>query len=162
MESIVLARIEDVPIIQKVAKKVWYATYEPILGYAQTHFMFQTLYNEEELIRLINTNEQEFWLLKLDEDVLGFAGISKVESSKWKLNKLYVNPTIQGSGYGKKLLVSVEEILKEKQVKTLTLNVNRFNTALRFYKNMGYCVTTRVDIPFGDYFMNDYVMEKTI
>ena len=44
----------------------------------------------------------------------------------------------------------------------LHLNVNRKNPALAFYKKLGYEIIETVDIPFAEFWLNDYVMAKSI
>jgi ribosomal protein S18 acetylase RimI-like enzyme len=42
----------------------------------------------------------------------------------------------------------------------LELNVNRQNTAIGFYKKLGFKIIAEEDIPIGNgFFMNDYVMQ---
>ena len=56
----------------------------------------------------------------------------------------------------------IEEIKKENAT-ALRLNVNRQNNALSFYKHLGFKIINEEDIDIGNgYFMNDYVMEKTL
>ena len=47
-------------------------------------------------------------------------------------------------------------------VDTLQLNVNRNNQARKFYEACGYKIIKEEDIPFDNYWMNDFVMEKTL
>ena len=79
------------------------------------------------------------------------------------MHKLYVNTDIQGKGLGKALLNAVIEEIKLLHAGTLILNVKRDNTAINFYKKLGFSVTREEDIDIGNgYFMNDYVMEKKV
>jgi hypothetical protein len=40
--------------------------------------------------------------------------------------------------------------------------VNRNNPALHFYESLGFFMHHPVDIPIGPYWMNDFVMRKSI
>ena len=53
-------------------------------------------------------------------------------------------------------------LFKHNGAKILQLNVNRFNKAKDFYLAMGYKIIAEEDIPIGNYFMNDYIMEKNL
>ena len=65
-------------------------------------------------------------------------------------------------GIGKKFLTYIENTLKNLGVNTLQLNVNRNNIASKFYESCGYKIISEQDIPFFNYWMNDYVMEKIL
>jgi GNAT superfamily N-acetyltransferase len=69
---------------------------------------------------------------------------------------------MQGRGFGRQALAGAEEMVKKLHGKILELNVNRYNTAKVFYENCGYKIIRVEDIPIGEYFMNDFVMEKTL
>ncbi len=63
----------------------------------------------------------------------------------------------------KKLLETVETVAKSMGAENLILNVNRKNKAKTFYEKNGFAVVREEDIDIGKgYFMNDYIMEKTL
>ena len=154
---------EDIAQIKTIAEKTWFVTYEPILGKEQTKFMFDLIYSEEALAAQMIAG-QTFILQFTDNQMVAFAAYSvkDLENCIHKLNKLYLNPDFQGGGFGKKLLNEVENQLKDLGAKTLDLNVNRFNKARFFYEKLGYEVILEEDIPIGIYWMNDFVMRKSL
>ncbi len=128
---------EDIKKIRAIAEKTWFVTYEPILGKEQPQFMFDLIYSEVALAEQM-IDGQVF--------VLQFAD----------------NQIVQGGGFGKKLLIEVESQLKDLGGKILDLNVNRYNKARFFYEKVGFEIILEEDIPIGDYWMNDFVMRKTL
>ncbi|MCW3113128.1 MAG: GCN5-related N-acetyltransferase, partial [Segetibacter sp.] len=81
----------------------------------------------------------------------------------YKLQKLYVLPSLQKTGLGKELLQTVETVAKSMGGRTLQLNVNRKNIAKRFYERNGFAVIKEENIDIGSgYFMNDFVMQKDL
>lgn len=93
----------------------------------------------------------------------GFAGFEAVEKGGFKLHKLYVLPTKQKSGFGQKLLSTVETIVKSEGGKYVELNVNRNNAARFFYEKIGFFLLRTEDNYIGKgYWMNDFVMRKII
>ena len=106
--------------------------------------------------------KHQFVLLTADDKPAGFASYSvKTEhnNSTYKLHKIYVDPALQGTGAGKRLLDYVLQDIKPFGARNLELNVNRHNTAIGFYRKHGFEVISTEDIPIGDgYFMNDFVM----
>ena len=65
-------------------------------------------------------------------------------------------------GYGKTLINQVISNTLAAGVRTLDLNVNRYNNAKTFYEKMGFEVAYEEDIPIGKYWMNDFVMRKQL
>lgn len=158
-----VATHKDIKAIREIANKTWFVTYEPILGKEQPKFMFDEIYSEEALAKQMDDG-QTFILQFLGVDVVAFASYSIKQDDEitYKLNKLYLNPDFQGGGYGKKLILVVEENVKALGAKNLDLNVNRYNKARFFYEKVGFEIIKEEDIPFGDYWMNDFVMRKVL
>lgn len=154
---------EDIAKIRDIAEKTWFVTYEPILGKEQPKFMFDLIYSEEALAEQM-LSEQTFILQFADNQIVAFASFSlkDKENSIFKLNKLYLNPDLQGGGFGRKLLVEVENQIKKLGGKLLDLNVNRYNKARFFYEKLGFEIILEEDIPIGKYWMNDFVMRKKL
>lgn len=162
------ASTEDITIIREIAKKTWFTIYEPILGKEQPQYMFDLIYSPDGLEEQMNAG-QVFVLQSISDEEnmntpVAFASYSVKDEKKkvYKLNKLYLNPDLQGAGLGKKLLLEVEKQLRQIGGKWLDLNVNRFNKAKNFYERRGFEIIAEEDIPIGEYFMNDYVMRKKL
>ena len=162
------ATIKDIETIREIAQKTWFDTYEPILGKQQPQYMFDLIYSPEGLEEQLNAG-QIFVIQCISNDKendlpVAFASYSIKDEEKkiYKLNKLYLNPDLQGGGLGKKLLIEVEKQVKEIGGEWLDLNVNRSNKAKQFYERMGFEIISEEDIPIGEYFMNDYVMRKRL
>ncbi|MBA4853643.1 GNAT family N-acetyltransferase [Emticicia sp. BO119] len=162
------ATITDISVIREIARKTWFATYEPILGTHQPQYMFDLIYSEEGLEEQMNAGQVFVLQSGIDSEMkeiqIAFASYSlKTESEKiYKLNKLYLNPDLQGGGLGKKLLIEIERQIRNLGGEWLDLNVNRYNKAKLFYERMGFEVIAEEDIPIGNYFMNDYAMRKKL
>jgi GNAT superfamily N-acetyltransferase len=100
-----------------------------------------------------------------DETNLGFIGIEHNYNDKavTKIHKIYLLPETQGKGIGKKVIDEIGKLALDNNSTALILNVNRFNTALGFYKKIGFEIVDEVNIDIGKgYLMEDYVMEKKL
>jgi len=73
---------------------------------------------------------------------------------------LYLLPSEQNKGFGRILLNEVEKKVTGLGADYLHLNVNRKNPALSFYEKLGYEIIETVDIPFAEFWLNDYVLAK--
>ena len=156
------ASITDIPHIQAIASATWPAAYSSILGEDQLQYMLQKFYSTLSLQQQMEDNHYFFLALKQYQPV-GFASFSHISGGIYKLQKLYVLPPEQRMGIGKCLLESIEDLAKSMGGDTMQLNVNRNNKATNFYSRNGYSIVREEDIEIGsDYFMNDYIMEKTL
>jgi GNAT superfamily N-acetyltransferase len=151
----------DIPVIINIQERTWEPTYREILEKEQIDYMFQKIYSYESLQNQIETGHQFFILFNQDIPV-GFASVSEEEPENFKLHKIYVLPSTQGSGAGKFLIKAVESWVTAAGGKKIALNVNRYNKARTFYERMGYRVTGEEDIPIGPYWMNDFILEKEL
>jgi diamine N-acetyltransferase len=150
---------KDIPVIQSIADRTWWATYSSILSKEQLRFMLDYIYSTEMLENVMNNHSQRFILIS-DNGPQGFAsfGPRKEDRSIYKLHKLYVLPANHGKGYGRMLLDEVKNRMHQESIWTLDLNVNRYNPAKTFYEKLGFKVIYEEDVPIGPYFMNDFVM----
>ncbi len=165
MITITDAFVEDITKIQEIANITWPITYGEILTSEQLDYMLDLIYSDEALKRQIQNKEQLFYLISDSESVIGFIGIEHNYKNEaiTKIHKIYLLPETQGKGYGKVVFNSIEKLALENNSKELLLNVNRFNTALNFYKKLGFEIKDTVDIEIGNgYLMEDYVMGKNI
>jgi len=165
MITITEASIEDITKIQEIANITWPITYGEILTKEQLDYMLDLIYSDQALSKQIKNKEQLFYLISDSESIIGFIGIGHNYKNEaiTKIHKIYLLPETQGKGYGKIVFDSIEKLALENNSKELLLNVNRFNTALNFYKKLGFEIKETVDIEIGNgYLMEDYVMGKNI
>jgi ribosomal protein S18 acetylase RimI-like enzyme len=159
----------DIPAIIRLQEQIWEPTYRPILSSEQIEYMFTTIYSPEALLEQMTTLGHTFVMLETEgdqqtTDLKGFAAFAPYgpDNKIFKLHKIYVLPTQQGSGFGKTLLTEVETRCQSLGGEELLLNVNRYNKARTFYEKQGFRVLYEEDIAIGPYWMNDYVMSKPL
>lgn len=165
MITVTKATAEDIKTIQEITYITWPITYGKILSKSQLDYMLDLFYSDEALIKQIKNKEQLFYLISEDEATLGFIGIEHnyKDEAITKIYKIYLLPETQGKGIGKKVIQKIEKMALENHSTALSLNVNRFNTALSFYKKIDFEVVDEVNIEIGNgYLMEDYVMEKEL
>jgi ribosomal protein S18 acetylase RimI-like enzyme len=142
--------------------EVWPQTYAPILSAEQIDYMLEKMYSVEALQKQM-TEGQQFLIVYNAAHPIGFASYSQAASGLYKLNKIYILPTQQGRGIGRKVIQHVIEEILQKGATALQLNVNRDNGAKQFYERLDFTVIRSEDIPIGNgFFMNDYIMEKRL
>lgn len=154
---------KDIPELRALALATWEPTYKNILSREQLLFMQEEIYNEESLARQMQKGQQ-FYIIQLEMQAVGFLSLTLINpgEQRYKLNKLYLLPGIQGKGLGKSALEAAEKTVGKKGGKVLELNVNKYNPAKAFYERCGFSVIREEDIPIGIYWMNDFVMAKNL
>jgi diamine N-acetyltransferase len=152
------ASFQDIDLIKELCEQIWPATYAHILTQDQLDYMMEWMYSPLSLKRQIEEGCQFLLLYNKDKPV-GYASYQLVRQQHYKLNKLYVLPSVQGQGAGRFLLTFIHEQIKAQNGQSIELQVNRQNKARYFYEAMGYRVREEADIDVGNgYFMNDYIM----
>lgn len=153
----------DIPLISELAEKTWWPSYSSIISDEQISFMLEDMYSAGSLQKQMNSGI-DFLIAERENMAIGFAAYSLIdtENQVFKLHKLYVLPTEQGLGTGKKLIDEVSSSAKLKGGKILELNVNRGNPAQYFYKKMAFDIYQTLDINYHHFVLNDYVMRKEL
>ncbi len=159
------ATVADIPLIAKIARETWPVTYEHILSETQISFMLAQMYSFETLAQNFESGQQ-FLIAQSNEIVtepLGFAAFeNNYRRNRSHLHKLYILPHLQAKGVGKQLMFKVLEDSKDFGDLGISLNVNRRNKARFFYETFGFEIVEEVNIPIGDFLMEDYVMLKSL
>lgn len=159
------AAIQDFKTIREIAYKSWPSTYGSILSKEQIDYMLDLFYSEQALLENLNQKGHRFLLVNEGEVCLGFASYEHnyLNQKCTRLHKIYLLPEAQGKGAGKLLIEAVENLAKENQSVVVSLNVNKFNTAISFYKKIGFEVVSEEEILLEHaYKMEDYKMEKKL
>ncbi len=162
--EVVKASLKDVTLINKLAGLVWEPTYREILSAAQLEYMFGMMYSPTSIAEQLEAKGHQYLLIKDETYYYGFASYEiNYKPGITKIHKLYVLPEAQGKGVGRLLLNAIEREAHNNGNTIITLNVNRFNTAINFYDKTGFIKTGTEDIDIGrGYLMEDYIMEKEI
>lgn len=159
-----LATSDDVELIHDAARATWEPTYREIISQEQIWIMFEDLLSVPAITRQIAQREGTYVLALDGSSVVGFAYFNQSadQPERYKLHRLYVRPATQRSGVGKQLITWVERCIQPLGATELVVNVNRYNTAVDFYRKVGYDIIDTVDLPYREFWLNDYVMRKTL
>ena len=161
MSEILKASENQIPAIIALAKRTWYATYSSLVPLEQIAYMLDMFYSEGLLKEQMNDPKHHFLVLMEEGELLGYSHCIELDE-KVKLSKLYFAPEQQGKGLGKLMMNAIEAETSSLGFSLIELCVNRGNPAQHFYEKMGFNVIEAKDFPIGEYWMNDYVMQKEI
>ena len=164
MANIRLIDASEVEEVSKLAHQIWPDTFRDILKPEQLQCMLEWMYNLDTLKQQFHEGQQ-FYAVKENDRFIGFTAIElhHPERENVKIHKLYVLPEFHGKGIGFALVDQVKVVALSEKMKTILLNVNRFNSAVSFYEKYGFRTVKEEVIDIGNGFvMDDFVMEKTI
>lgn len=166
MITISHADSQQIPLIQNMAKIIWPIAFGGILSSKQLAYMMDMMYSKASLQEQMEKKANKFLIASGRTEPLGFASyeLHYLGMPQLKIHKLYILPTAQGSGIGKKILTYLETEGKESGMKNMVLNVNKYNhKAILFYEKQGFEKIRDEVIPIGNgYVMDDFTLEKKI
>ena len=153
---------EDIPLIRSIADIAFRDTYRDILSPAQMEYMMDWMYSEESLEAQMNRLGHVYFLCG-DRGYASFRKEGSTEDGRelYHLEKIYVLPSEQGTGLGRRLFETVTSYIRtiSSGHPRVELNVNRKNPALGFYEHLGMQKVRSGDFPIGHgFYMNDYIM----
>ncbi|MBP3670704.1 MAG: GNAT family N-acetyltransferase [Bacteroidaceae bacterium] len=162
------ATINDVSLIRSLADGVWQATYASILSPEQIEYMFEMMYSHENLTMQMRDKHHHFIIIMRDEEPCAYISIEPLGEGRYNFQKIYARLEVHGLGVGRYMIEQGVEWVKECERGhnndiVIELFVNRANPAVGFYRHMGFEIVNTRDHDIGNgFFMNDYIMERTV
>ena len=163
--QIVEATTDHIYNIQVLSNVIWPATFSNILSQEQISYMMDMMYSTSSLEKQINELNHHYLLAEEDGEYLGYLSyeLNYKGTPITKIHKIYVLPSIQGKGVGRLFIDAVSKLALKNNNTLLSLNVNRYNKAIDFYKRMGFDFFASENIEIGNGFlMEDFVMNKDL
>lgn len=158
--QIIKAGIEDIALVSSLAHIIWPQAFSEILSKEQLEDMLDKIYSHDALEKEVLELGHQFWLVKAEDDYLGFASAYEKENTLW-LKKIYLKSEAQGLGLGKSLIQNAIENFPK--CKKISLYVNRDNkNAQSFYERQGFKQVSEEKVMMGSFEFNDLIMSKTL
>lgn len=94
--------------------------------------------SKEDIEKTISSDVLDYYLLFLNEEVIGFFEVSNVAGES-ELFDIAIKKEFQGRGYSKVLMEQLLKVCKEKNSRTIFLEVNKINLrAIKLYEKFGF------------------------
>jgi ribosomal protein S18 acetylase RimI-like enzyme len=148
----------------RLARKIWVEHYVPIIGRAQVAYMLAKFQSPAAIARQL-AGGYEYYLAIRAGKPLGYCAVRCApDKGALLLSKIYVEKAARGLGIGRKLLEFVEELARQRQVKTIWLTVNKHNRdSIAWYHRRGFVnVEPIVQAIGGGFVMDDFRLQKCI
>lgn len=163
--EILEATQDDIHIIQSLSDVIWPHTFGHLLSSDQIKYMMDMMYSTDALVKQMELNHHYLLVKDGDEYIAYLSYENNYNNKTWtKIHKIYILPSIQGTGLGRTLIDVVADIALKNSNSELSLNVNRDNVkAISFYKRVGFEIILSEDNDIGcGYLMTDYVLNKKL
>jgi len=158
------AGLKEIPVIQEIARQSWYSTYQGILSIEQIQYLLTQWYSKEFLEKEIQKHKNNHYLLFEKDEAFGFFAFfqNKENHAIMRLSRIYLIPEFQKKGYGKSVISFLESEAEKINCRFIELNVSKDNSAISFYKKMGFKIEKDENVQIGPYSFHDHVMMKEL
>lgn len=154
--QLIVATPENAATIKTLADEIWNAHYLGIISQQQIDYMLANRYSPEKIKSEISAGIN-YYLILLQEILIGFISIEKNPDSTHFLHKFYLKKQSSGLGIGSEVFL---QLIEKHTISTIRLQVNRKNyQTVNFYFKLGFKIEKAEDFAIGGgYFMEDFVM----
>jgi RimJ/RimL family protein N-acetyltransferase len=152
--------IDDIQMIQTLARRIWEEAFNQLLSNAQIEYMLEMMYSSKVIEAEIARGT--IWeLIYLEGEVVGYISYSFEKDNSVKLSKIYISVENRGTGIADAALKRVIRYAMENDRNCVYLTVNKGNKrAIRAYEKSGFSITESVVTDIGHGFvMDDYIMK---
>lgn len=147
-------RIEE---MSSMAKAIVREHFDPLIGREQNDYMI-SLFQTPEAVHSQLENGYRYYFVKEEGRNLGFLAFYPKGSDMY-LSKFYLYKDERHKGHASKMLEFVKKEAGKEGLEGIILNVNRFNSAVESYLNMGFEIVREEKNDIGNgFFMDDYVI----
>ncbi len=155
--------LPSIPVIQQLSNEIWRKVYPAIVPLGQIEYLLNEWHSQEALTEQMTELGHQFILIEWNSESIGYASYAakqKEDSSRFRLNKLYVQPEVHGKGIGRAIIRFIANEIKPLGATVLELNVHKRNPAVAFYKHIGFEIAKEevTEIAHG-YLLDVFIME---
>lgn len=155
----------DVGTLVALAGEIWRAHYPGIISVAQIEYMLAQRYDPRAIRAELARADVWWYKLVMQGRMIAYSALQlEPDGAAMKMDKLYVHPSQQRRGCGRRLIGQAEAIAGLQGCRELVLAVNRNNaTAVAAYRRHGFTVRETLVTTIGSGFvMDDYIMVKAV
>lgn len=150
---------DHLPLIRKLALRIWPNAYRDILTHEQIQNMLATIYTEENLNAEMASGHRFF--LIYDENVpSGFISAYTDADTIW-IKKLYIDTGMQNKGLGTALINAALAELSPAARINLLVNPNNA-PAQKYYEHKGFTKIGEKPVQMGDFHFTDFIYSRPI
>lgn len=158
-----VATVRDIPAVQRVADWSFHAAYDDLLDEALIEAMLDEWYATERLREQISDPESVFLLARRGGRVRGYLNVDPYETpDAYFLSRLYVEPSLWGSGVGSELLNAAQHRLDDGRDRLTLTVIDGNERAIAFYERRGFEYVESKTTTIGPVEFEEHVYSKPI
>jgi GNAT superfamily N-acetyltransferase len=172
MSQIILqkANTNNLIDLQKISLETFTSTYSSLNSEENMQLYVSESLSEEKIMTELLSSTTSFYLAYKEDCLIGYFKLNFPEGESilseirsMEVERIYLQETYQGKGYGKKLFESIIEIARTEKMNRIWLGVWSKNTnALQFYRKMGFVKFDEHLFKLGEDEQLDYLLELNI
>ena len=162
LEILKVRTLEEIQVTCDIAYEIWHEHFTPIIGIDQVEYMINEFQSFNAIKDQIDSG-YEYYLFNYKGEVVGYTGIKKEDLSLF-LSKLYIKKEYRGNKIAKNAMKFMVELCETMSLDKIWLTVNKNNdNTIAAYEKIGFIKARMQKTDIGNgFFMDDYIMEKTI
>lgn len=156
---------KEIAEVVDLAREIWCEHYVSIVGRDQVDYMLEKFQSVSVIGDELARKHEYFLISDAGQRVAGYIGVAPgVNESELQISKIYIQKQLRGHGLGRKSLLFIEDICRQRGVTKIWLTVNRNNSdSIAWYERMGFMnVGPTVKDIGGGFVMDDFRMEKKV
>ena len=160
MEYLRVKTDEEIKETAGLAREIWTEHYISIIGAEQVAYMLDKFQSEDAIAEQIKNQGYVYYLINENNKAAGYFAIIQEDDALF-LSKVYVIKNLRCKGIARKVIDFIKNLAFEKNLKKITLTVNKNNTgSMSAYEKLGFVnIGSIVQDIGGGFVMDDYKME---
>lgn len=155
---------EHIAEVARLARAIWQEHYVSIVGQEQVDYMLEKFQSETAIAEQL-AGAYEYYIVRCYGRSTGYMAIvPNTSDASLMLSKIYIVKSARGRGLGKQALGFVEDLCRQRGIKTIWLTVNKNNAhSIAWYVRMGFANAGPIlqDIG-GGFVMDDFKMTMPV
>jgi len=152
--------LNDISKLQQIANEIYYQIFTDYWTENGLILYIKDIFSKNSLEKELNSSNYLYKFIVVKKEVIGFVKVNFTSSNdlsildNCELEKIYISPSFNRRGIGKKVISEVVKYSRLKSKKLLFLCVMDTNkNAIEFYNNLGFKFYNKTQL--GDYYFKE-------
>ncbi len=161
---------EDLGLLQEISVETFNETFKNQNSPENMKAYLEKAFNLKHLEKELSNISSEFYFIYSNEEIAGYLKLNTIDaqteimgSDSLEIERIYIRKKLHKQGLGKYLINKAIEIAIERNTEKIWLGVWEKNeSAITFYKKLGFVQTGAHSFYMGDEEQRDFIMTKTL
>jgi diamine N-acetyltransferase len=168
--QIVEASPKDLKKLQEIARRTFFESFAAVNTTENMQFYLDHHFSDELLSAEFMNPDSRFFFAHLETELIGYLKINRGAAQTilpndqgLEIERIYVDQSFKGKGFGKLFIEKTVNLAKESGAKYIWLGVWEHNdSARRFYEKNGFITFSKHLFKLGDDEQTDLLMKRSI